>query len=825
MGTAEDELTLHGPFRNEAVGINPGVDSRSAPEPAEDKEDYSEDMYLDWDQFMNDIRARIKDWDKKHGEFSRKEFGNFIYMRVRDSLKSSIIEEKFGGVFEDGVWGEDRWLNKVDSRLWDAFIDELCIMRLDLKRLSWDEIIEEWTRVYAENVYPERVYGTKFCSIWGLLSIIPNHLKSCQLIEKFNAEIKYDRQNDRMEITCDERLIEKAIEVFADKLNRLKPVFLKAKEAKADIESERYRMELAKANAANADEIRELRKELEAEREARQRAEAEIKRLLAEKRAAIEIGREEAEQAGKEGEDGVAPLADPESREREIRRIREEWSDRELEAESRILPLRKELLPLEAELSRCEYEYDRLYSAYQRELRKQCEEEDCPCWTPDEVSRMEGSTPLFEKFKEIRKKVWAGYSGETAAIKERREFLKRRCGELNEDIADQERALAIGKKEYEARLHVLGASLDPSSLCDASDLDDPLRDEDTAAPDYVLHGLPLGKIGCLAGPGGLGKTQIMTQLGFHIACGRDGMVKGGVIYIYGEDDRAVMSQRRAATLANLSPKLSENELADIKANFVTWHLDGIRVDLADEKSDGAQVFRRKLKLAERNLRRKGVRLRLIVLDTLSVFNGGKETLSEHVHAILGAMQRLCLETGASLVFLHHATKEAGASGNSGAGSVRGHSSLTNGVRWVTILSAMTEKQARALGVCEEERSRYVKMTFAKCNAIAPQEPAWFRMTDSGVFVPVDFGHGVAPKPLAAETPEIASLSPARPAGETPGTSPIVPNQTESANPRLTSQLPDSSGENIGQAAERPRSRKPRPVSGTGSSRLNRSFGG
>lgn len=856
MGASEDELALHGAFRNEALEINPGVDPRSASEPAEDEEDYSEDMYLDWDQFMNDIRARIKDWDKKHGEFSRKEFGNFIYMRVRDSLKSSIIEEKFGGVFEDGVWGEDRWLNKVDSRLWDAFIDEICIMRLDLKRLGWDEIIEEWTRVYAENVYPERVYGTKFCSIWGLLSIIPDHLKSCQLIEKFNAEIKYDRQNDRMEITCDERLIKKAIEDFADKLNRLKPVFLKAKEAKADIESERYRMELAKANAANADEIRELRKELEAEREATQRAEAEIERLLAENKELEARLAQKAEAADPVREEAGKPLSgDPLSREREIDRLRHEWGDADLDILDRILAMKKELAPLEAEHSFWADRSKSLEEAIDNEIRRYCEDKKMRYWTEAEIAALpdyqDGKYPEPHPCKVDWRKLTRGfrekYRHELDEIRgELREYAIK-CEDLRAKLATEERERAVHEKKYEAMLAPYGVSLDPSCINPISGLVDLAGDGDGQIADSVLPGLPRESLGCFAGPGGLGKTQLMTQLGLDVACGRNGLTKGGILYIYGEDAKPFMEQRRAAILTNASPAFSESELADIKANFIPWHLDGRRVDLADAQSEGTQVFRRNARIIERDLRRKGIRLRLIVLDTLSIFSAGKENLSEHTHALLDAMRRLCMETGASLIFLHHTTKEAGAGGNSGAGSVRGHSRLTDDIRWVTILSGMTEKEAHALRVDQEERSRYVKMTLAKCNSIAPQKPEWLRLDDDGVFVPADFGKTGKSESISG----IASGSnreknvsdPAAPSQSgivEPDTAPVLTAQAmpekrdafadrsilqEPETPAITMRQADSSEEHIGSETEKPRSEKPLPVSRTGSSRFDRSFEG
>lgn len=542
-------------------------------------------------------------------------------------------------------------------------------------------------------------------------------------------------------------------------------------------------------------------------------------------------GLEHREKAGSglqaQEEAGQIRRSDPLMRKIEIERVRQEWSDSDLDMQDRILALKREFAPIEAECSRLQNEYSYIEDRVERELRRECEDQDIHYWTLAEIDALPiEDTPLsFLSFRALRQGIWRKYQQEAAGIEDALKTSLRKCEDMREAIFKEERNRDIFRKRYDAELMALGASIDQFRMRPLSGVEEIAPSGSAHLPDTVVEGLPIGMIGCIAGPGGIGKTQLVTQIAFDVACGRNGRTKGGVLLISGEDDRPSQELRRAVTLEHMCPKLSEAELVDIRSNFLPWHMEGMRADLADGQDENTLIFQRNLKIIERNFRRRGIQFRLIVLDTLSNFNAGKENQPEQATALLDALLKICLETGASLIYLHHTTKTSKSGGGSGVESVRGHSILSNNVKWVSILNGMSEKEAAIFGVEPDARARYVKLTLAKCNYLSHQEPQWLMMDGHGILVPAVFPESSSPSGMReGGSLRLLGSEPEKLEVGKPGSAPAMENWTASGKAEPAPHIADLAAPESAQASASPQSEKACPATRSEPSLPDKSFG-
>lgn len=194
---------------------------------------------------------------------------------------------------------------------------------------------------------------------------------------------------------------------------------------------------------------------------------------------------------------------------------------------------------------------------------------------------------------------------------------------------------------------------------------------------------------------------------------------GSVAYLAAEDPVAVINQR----LHTLAQYLTRDQRRLIAQRFAIHSLIGLMPNVLGDKW-------------RKELTQLAAGRRLLILDTLRRFHIEEENASGPMSLVIGSMEKIALETGCSIIFLHHANKIAALSG---AGDMqqasRGSSVLVDNIRWQAFLAGMTKTEADAMGVDDSQRGYFVRFGISKANYGAPFSERWFRRHEGGILKP------------------------------------------------------------------------------------------
>lgn len=104
--------------------------------------------------------------------------------------------------------------------------------------------------------------------------------------------------------------------------------------------------------------------------------------------------------------------------------------------------------------------------------------------------------------------------------------------------------------------------------------------------------------------------------------------------------------------------------------------------------------------------------------------------------VLDALDDIARETGAAVVFVHHANKGAATSGRlHEQQAARGSSVLADNSRWAAYLAPMAAEDAERYtdsGRRIDDSRNYVCCGVSKQGYCAPVTPRWYRRSDGGV---------------------------------------------------------------------------------------------
>jgi hypothetical protein len=179
-------------------------------------------------------------------------------------------------------------------------------------------------------------------------------------------------------------------------------------------------------------------------------------------------------------------------------------------------------------------------------------------------------------------------------------------------------------------------------------------DHRTFVEDLFVH----GSMAVIYGESNVGKTFLATDIGMHVAWGRDWMGRdveqGAVVYCALEGAHGI--RNRVAAFK----RKHGLEGADIPFGVIT-----VPLNILDPNADTAPLIEQARAWAAR----KGVPLRLVVLDTLArAMAGGNENASEDMGALVGNVDTIRSALDAAVLIVHHSGKDR-------AQGARGHSSL------------------------------------------------------------------------------------------------------------------------------------------------------
>lgn len=266
-------------------------------------------------------------------------------------------------------------------------------------------------------------------------------------------------------------------------------------------------------------------------------------------------------------------------------------------------------------------------------------------------------------------------------------------------------------------------------------------DADSPVLDFVLPGLTAGSVGTVVGPGGVGKTMLLTQLGIALATGLPVFdnpltprnTPARVVLIAAEESSDILRIRLHAIKKwsdiqrqkfSAPPEAADSDFAALlEKNLLLVPAAGQSVALVNNGAT-TEFFETLCKFC--------AGARLIIIDPLRRLHDGDENSSSAMTHIVQILEALAKHTGAAVIAAHHVGKGAiFADATELAAASRGSSALTDAVRWQVNLSAMTEKVAQKHRLSGQHKS-YACLDFAKANYIAPTPTIWFKRLEGGV---------------------------------------------------------------------------------------------
>ena len=272
------------------------------------------------------------------------------------------------------------------------------------------------------------------------------------------------------------------------------------------------------------------------------------------------------------------------------------------------------------------------------------------------------------------------------------------------------------------------------------------------ALDFVLPGYVAGSVGSIVAAGATGKTMLALQIAVHVAGGEDTLALAGVagwtpttgrvLYLSGEDPAEVIGGRIHA-IGTYMPDAEQRARTAENLRIAPLVGYGARIDEGQWRSW---------------IEKEAIDTRLVIVDTLRRFHGSDENDGGAMAELLAHLEHICRASRTSIVFLHHVSKASALNGAAGEQQAsRGSSVLTDNVRWQANLATMSEREAKAAGVPDDQRRRFVRLAFPKINYGPPVSDIWFSREKGGVLRP-------APQIAAAA----AAAAPAARAGKKKG---------------------------------------------------------
>lgn len=245
-----------------------------------------------------------------------------------------------------------------------------------------------------------------------------------------------------------------------------------------------------------------------------------------------------------------------------------------------------------------------------------------------------------------------------------------------------------------------------------------------------------GKAHLLVGPGGTGKSKLLTQFAISVATGEPWLgtyrsTDCGKIFLgFGEEDMDEIKRRLFA--AQRSLQLTPDLIDMANAHIAVQGFAGTRISLLERGPNGNIESSRWYNELFEALEKTGP-WRAIVLDPLSRW-GGPDVEKDSDAATNGvvAFESFCKLPGNPAVFVaHHTRKRSGTAGNNDddADDARGSSGLTAGFRWQVNMRSLKPQARTPRGV------GIVKLIITKSN-YTPSAPALYLARDtSGVLRP------------------------------------------------------------------------------------------
>jgi len=245
-----------------------------------------------------------------------------------------------------------------------------------------------------------------------------------------------------------------------------------------------------------------------------------------------------------------------------------------------------------------------------------------------------------------------------------------------------------------------------------------------APREYIIENfLPLGVVGIIGAKGGTGKSMLCMQMAISVAGGYGGgeffglniKTPGKVLFLSAEDDRDECHRRIYSIKQQIdnNPKFTCNiDWECVQQNLLIKSLVGESAQLTKTDSSGMASPEYESIATICNTAARHENVNLIIVDTYSRFNGGKENSNEDASMFIRACEKIRIETGATILILAHMRKGADRDAEGIAGGAR----FVDSSRWsATMTPYLDPKEADKFGMDENELLRHIQFRIGKDN--------------------------------------------------------------------------------------------------------------
>lgn len=252
--------------------------------------------------------------------------------------------------------------------------------------------------------------------------------------------------------------------------------------------------------------------------------------------------------------------------------------------------------------------------------------------------------------------------------------------------------------------------------------------------------IPMATTGLIAGTGGSSKTQFILQLSCGIAAGADMFSSGNltppwcpkeamkVLVLTAEESNDDLHRR----IYNITQEsgYTEPEKTLLRENLHICSVSGLNNLFTQRLPEGDYIQTQNVEDLLSFIK-PIKRLGLIVFEPISRFRSGDENNNEAGTRMVEIMERLSIETGATVITASHTNKGTSNADELNQDAIRGASALVDGVRWAAVMRVMTNSEAKKYGINEDQRLDYVQFVIPKANNVAPQPNQWFIRCSQG----------------------------------------------------------------------------------------------
>lgn len=245
----------------------------------------------------------------------------------------------------------------------------------------------------------------------------------------------------------------------------------------------------------------------------------------------------------------------------------------------------------------------------------------------------------------------------------------------------------------------------------------------TARP-YLYGKLVIrGTLSLLVGAGGVAKSMLALAVAVGAAIGRDllGLVSAEIrprktLVLNNEDDEQEMFRRMAAVCSHYP--LTPEEMAAVRERVILVPFNRRRLKLVGVDDAGNAAATGAMDHLATVIRDQGAEI--LVADPLVSLHDAGENDNSAMEEVVGLLRDLCQQCQIGAIIVHHARKGGTDNADSGPdNAARGASAVVNAARSNFMLSRMTPKEAKALGVEDDERPRFIRFDDGKANYSLP----------------------------------------------------------------------------------------------------------